>query len=308
VYLGKSKRNYISPLTAYKIAASSYVAPSREPLGYEVLQMSLKGFAAGGAITKAAATTTGAAAGSIIPFVGTAAGAAIGSLVGSLVSGKAHYSPWNFLYDDYPQHIYENEAAIVTLKNAINSIIAPGSAVIPSPPMYSKTGGSQYQTSMQAIVPQYVPGSESQIANYNRALNESGGAYEKTFGMQLALIPQLQAQLQQVQGRAQQVQAQPIPGSATSPAPVSQPLPQFFAPPVQQGPQYFQPQQPQQIFVPSAAPASAQAPNITITSPGQLPQMQPMQSDILSSPYMPYMIGGAALLLVLALTASKGKK
>lgn len=139
----------------------------------------------------------GAAAGSAAGPYGAAIGAAIGAAA-SLLQGKQHYSPWGFLYDDYPQHIWQNESTIVSLENQLNQLT--GKPQIPAPPMYSKTGGAQYQASMQAIVPKYVPGSEQQIANYDRTLNESGGAYEQTVAAQLAIIPQLQQELAQLKG------------------------------------------------------------------------------------------------------------
>lgn len=267
---------------------------------------------AGGQKTAAELIVAGKAA-TFIPVVGPILGptiAAIGSIV-PMLSGKAHYSPWNFLYDDYPQHIWENERDIVALKNAINKIIAPGSPDIPTPPTYQKSGGQQYQASMQAIVPKYVPGSEQSIASYNRTLNEAGGAYEQTVAMQLQMIPQLQQQLQQASAQASQRQAAP---AAAVPTVVPQPQPIYAQPAISPSlyqPAVYQPTVQPQYNAPTPAPISAStmqvpasygAPAITITQPAQQAQ-QIVSSDM--SKYLPFIIGGGVLLAVLAL--GKGK-
>jgi hypothetical protein len=244
----------------------------------------------------AASTASGASIGTaIFPGVGTAIGALLGMGVG-LFSGKAHYSPWNFLYDDYPQHIYEAENAIVSLKNALARYT--GQPQLPAPPMYSKTGGPQYQASMQAIVPQYVPGSQAAIAKYDRKLNEAGGAYENTLKQQLAIIPQLQQALQSAQSSgAPIVPSVPASGSATAPAPYGGPgSPQLIAPPGM----------PQLTPGPSMLPYTMGPQNI---SPGAGYSLSPtynapagiVTSDMFGSmgPYMPYILGGVGLLVML---------
>lgn len=276
------------------------------------------------AVSTLAPAASGATIGTaILPGVGTAIGALLGAGVG-LFSGKAHYSPWNFLYDDYPQHIYQNEADIIAIENQIAKYT--GQAMQPLPPMYQKTGGPQYQASMQAIVPKYVPGSQGQIASYNRALNESGGAYETTVKMQLALYPQLQAQLQQLQ-------TQPLPppppptqtlapvqsGSATAPAPYGGPAPTQLVAPGSYAPAtpfsttatpysaptvmpQLQPGPSMQPYYPPAAAGST----ISVSAPGQAP----MQADVLSSlgglqGMLPYIIGGIGLFVIM-MQQSKG--
>lgn len=123
-------------------------------------------------------------------FVATVA--AIGTILSAastgakLFGGKVHYSPWNFLYDEYPRKIFEAETVIRQAKGEPPAP-DPGGGARP-------TGGAQYQASMQAIVPRYVPGSEPLIAAYDRRLNEAGGAYEKAYYAQLAELARLQGQ------------------------------------------------------------------------------------------------------------------
>lgn len=232
---------------------------------------------------------------SIFPGVGTAVGALVGAAAG-LLGPKAHYSPWNFLYDDYPQHIYELQTQVVALQNAINRLT--GDAQLPAPPMYSKTGGSQYQASMQAIVPQYVPGSEGKISSYDRTLNESGGAYEITVQKQLALIPQLQNTLQTLQARG----VQPAPASVQSGSPTASPAGSYYSPAGTLLPPGYNPTYPTNYQSPSIMPQLQPGPsmvpsNISITTPGQ------MQAGMLPSfnlqDALPYILGGVGLFVIL---------
>lgn len=101
-----------------------------------------------------------------------------------LFGGKLHYSPWNFLYDEYPRKIYEAEAALRSMR---------GESLPPDPGGGAKpTGGAEYQASMLDIVPRYVPGSEPLIASYDRKLNEANGAYEITYGKILQALQSAQ--------------------------------------------------------------------------------------------------------------------
>lgn len=238
-----------------------------------------------GAATAPAATgssvganaATGAAVGTAaLPGIGTAVGAVVGAVAG-LLGPKQHLSPWGFLYDDYPQHIYENEVQIRQLKNALAQI--QGSPVVPMPPMYQKTGGAQYQASMQDIVPKYVPGSEAQIAAYSRTLNEPGGAYERTVQIQLGMIPQLQAQLQGLQQSTLRASGIPLAGSATAPSNLIQP---GLAPTAAST--YQIPQMEYQPSPFSPAPAYQSAGMMDMSSLGGM---------------APYILGGVALLIVL---------
>jgi hypothetical protein len=163
-------------------------------------------------------TATGASIGSaIVPGIGTVIGAAVGAVIGAAVKlfgAKEHNSPWGFLYDDYPLKIYEAE---VLVRQAFG---------MEMPPMAVRTGGTQYQASMQDIVPRYVPGSEQQIAAYDRRLNEPGGAYEVTYGKQLDLLRQIQSYISQ-QRAVPQVQIAPTvqtptPFKSISPPPSTQ--------------------------------------------------------------------------------------
>lgn len=266
-----------------------------------------KNYPFGAANLPAAASSTAAGASvgtAIFPGVGTAIGALLGMGVG-LFSGKAHYSPWNFLYDDYPQHIYEAENAIVSLRNALARYT--GAQQVSPPPMYSKTGGAQYQASMQAIVPQYVPGSQSQIAAYDRKLNEPGGAYESTVKQQLALIPQLQQALQSAQSSgAPLAPSYPAPGSATSVAPYGGPGPALLtAPPLMPqllpGPSML-PYTPAQSIAPAGYSLSP-----TYNAPGATGVVT---ADMFSAmgPYMPYILGGVGLLVILMQGKGGGTK
>jgi len=237
---------------------------------------------------------SGASAGTaIMPGIGTAIGALIGGAAG-LFSGKAHYSPWNFLYDDYPQHIYDNEIQLNGIRNAIAAYT--GAAQTPDPPMYSKKGGPQYQASMLAIVPKYVPGSESLIAAYDRKLNEAGGAYENTVKAQIAAFPQLQNQLQNLQASGRPLAPPVAPGSPTSPQAIYQPQPYQMAP---------APIQPVTPYNPYAQPVPISPGNISITSPGAAP----MTADIFGGAggYMPYLLGGLGLLAVFAFGADRNE-
>lgn len=229
----------------------------------------------------AGAPATGAAIGSVVPGVGSAIGAAVGAVAG-LLSGKAHYSPWGFLYDDYPQHIYQNEVQIRNLKNAIAHL--QGQPEVPLPPMYSKTGGAQYQASMQDIVPKYVPGSESQIAAYSRTLNEPGGAYEQTVQIQLGLIPQLTQQLNSLQGTTLVASGIPIAGSATVGV---QPQAMVLAP---------APTTASLVQVPQAS--YSPSPFVSPTAPLQTQSAGMLDFSQLGG-ITPYLIGGAALLIIL---------
>lgn len=246
----------------------------------------------------------GAAAGSVIPGIGTAIGSLIGAGVGML-SGKAHYSPWNFLYDDYPQHIYENETSVVALKNALAKYT--GQPQLPAPPMYSKKGGTQYQASMQAIVPQYVPGSEADIAAYNRRLNESGGAYEITMQKQLALIPELQAALQGYMQRGAPLAPTPVSsGSPTAPAPYTGSTPQLYAPTGGPAQPYYPPP-----VMPQYQPGGTLQPsNISITTPGGgfAPQLSDMFGGGQLGQYMPYILGAVGLAVILFTQKSGGSE
>jgi hypothetical protein len=239
---------------------------------------------------------SGASAGAA---VGGPWGAAVGAVVGltaGLVSGKAHYSPWNFLYDDYPQHIYENEITINGLRNAVARYT--GAPQTPDPPMYSKKGGAQYQASMQAIVPKYVPGSESQIAAYDRKLNEAGGAYETTVKQQISLAPQLQAQLQNLQATSQMLPTQPASGSATAPLPYGPPGAQPLTAPQTpyQGPYSPPPLLPQYQSGPTMTPGNY---------PGGAPQLADMFGGSMSG-YMPYILGAIGLAAILLSQKSGG--
>lgn len=207
------------------------------------------------------------------------AATAISSLIGpvaSLISGKKHYSPWGFLYDDYPMHIGENEQNIVALKNAINKI--QGGPQITPPPQVNRNDWQQSLSVMKQIVPQYVAGQESALNSNSRTLNESGGGYEQTYARQAALIPQLQSQLQQLQMK--QAATPAAPASATLPPLPSAPLPQLMAPPA--------------TVYPAQAQYAPQPISITTAAPSQ-------QADMMGQlgPYLPYIIGGAALLLAL---------
>lgn len=201
-------------------------------------------------------------------------------MIASLVSGKKHYSPWGFLYDDYPMHIGENEQNIVALKNAINKI--QGGPQITPPPQVNRNDWQQSLSVMKTIVPQYVAGQESALNSNNRSLNESGGGYERTYAAQAALIPQLQSQLQQLQMRA--AVAPPAPASATTPPPPSAPLPQLVAPPP--------------TVYPSGAAYAPQP--ISITQPTTQADMTGMGQ---LGPYLPYIVGGAALLLAVLVSS-----
>jgi hypothetical protein len=239
---------------------------------------------------------TGASIGTaIMPGIGTAIGALIGAGAG-LISGKAHYSPWNFLYDDYPQHIYENEVIINGVRNAIARYT--GAPQLPDPPMYQKKGGPQYQASMLAIVPKYSPGSETQIAAYDRRLNEAGGAYENTIKAQIALAPQLQNELQNWQQRGQPLPTSPQPASPTAVAPYGGPYPApFQAPQTQPYSTSYQP--PPLLPQYQPGPTMLPSPNISITSPGgSAPQLSDMFGGAMSG-YMPYVIGAVGLAFIL---------
>jgi hypothetical protein len=224
--------------------------------------------------------TGGAAVGSAVPGIGTAIGGAVGAVAG-LLSGKVHHSPWGFLYDDYPQNIYQNEVQIRQAKNAIAHL--QGQPEVPMPPMYSKTGGAQYQASMQDIVPKYVPGSEQQIASYSRTLNEPGGAYERTVQIQLGLIPQLQAQMRALQGSSIIASGIPIAGSATMP-----PQPQLmFQAPIPTTASTFQ------------IPQSSYQPSPFSPSPSPQYAGAGMMDTSALGGYAPYIIGAIGLAVIL---------
>ncbi len=189
---------------------------------------------------------------------------------GGLFAGKVHYSPYGFLYDDYPQKIWEAEKAI-----------AEGTGQ-PIPPQFSKTGGAQYQASMLAIVPKYVPGSEQMIANYDRRLNEAGGAYEVTYGKQLDRLKKLVAG-----------QTVPPPALATAVIPAQS---SSAAVPIAAQPNL--PALTQDVFqTPGVAPAPGQ-PGYP-PPPGARPIMQASMFPDLSQIPLPVILGAGALLLLL---------
>ncbi|MGH8742861.1 MAG: hypothetical protein ACREUY_01130 [Burkholderiales bacterium] len=117
--------------------------------------------------------------GQALPLLTAATGAA--QLLPRLISGKPHNSPWGFLYDEYPRRIYE-------LEKIVRSYTGEELPPDPDPGQAKPRGGPAYQASMLDIVPRYVPGSESQIASYDRRLNEAGGAYERTYQSQQETI------------------------------------------------------------------------------------------------------------------------
>jgi hypothetical protein len=278
----------VSPAAAAAYRYTSYYPqPKSQNLFYYLPNMvGLHGvqLGAGGAMPGVA---SGAAAGAA---VGGPWGAAVGAVIGltaGLLGGKAHYSPWNFLYDDYPQHIYENEITINGLRNAIARYT--GAPQNPDPPIYSKKGGPQYQASMQAIVPKYVPGSESQIAAYDRRLNEAGGAYETTVKQQISLAPQLQAELQNMQQTRAMMPTQPASGSATAPMPYGPPgAAPFVAPQGQTG----------SLQPPQLSPQFMPGPTMTPGSYGPAPQMADMFGGSMTG-YMPYILGAVGLAAIL---------
>jgi hypothetical protein len=152
-----------------------------------------------------------------------AAAAAIISIAATgakFFGGKVHYSPWNFLYDEYPRKIYEAEAVIRSIKG---DALPPDPGGGASPP-----GSAEYQASMLNIVPRYVSGAEPLIAAYDRRLNEASGAYEKTYYAQLAELARLQGQPPPVMPSQSALAAKPASAqvaypSATSPAPSAAP-------------------------------------------------------------------------------------
>ena len=253
------------------------------------------GFVAGGEgfAASAGGAAGGAAKGAAAGMVAGPWGAAVGAVIGaasSLMTKKPHLSPWGFPYDDYAQKIYENEITINALRNAIARYT--GQPQTSDPPMYSKKGGTQYQASMQAIVPRYVPGSESQIAAYDRRLNEGGGAYEQTVQRQIALAPQLQQQLQVLQQTSQPLPIQPASGSATAPLPYGPPGPQPFQAPQTAYSGGFSP--------PPLLPQYQPGPTMTpLPGGGSAPQLSDLFGGSMSGniPYILGAIGLAAILL-----------
>jgi hypothetical protein len=237
----------------------------------------------------------GAAAGasigtSILPGIGTAVGAAIGA-VGGLLVGKKHYSPWGFLYDDYPKRIYANEVEIVNLKNAISAL--QGGPQLPKPPD-PLAGGfdkTRFIAAMLQIVPQYAPGSESQIKSFDRRGNEPGGSNEIAYGAQISLIPQLQQQLASLQTAAAIRGNVPSPGSATQPVQLQ------LQPPAPMSPATVQiPTAPQTQAYPYTAPPSS----ATDYVPAIRPQEAGMLPSFDTNSAAPYVIGGLALLFLIA--------
>jgi hypothetical protein len=183
----------------------------------------------------------------------------------TMFGGKEHRSPWGFLYDEYPRKIYEAEAAIAQ---------ATGQPLPPDPGGgATPAGGPQYQASMLAIVPRYVPGSESQIAAYDRRLNEPNGAYEVTYTKQLGVLQSLAG------GTPQPTPAQTMPAR-----PVYSSIPSVQVTPA----------------VPLTA-AQRRAAGLPMMQASMLPDLGPYGPMIL--------IGGAALVLILSMNAPapKGK-
>jgi len=144
------------------------------------------------------------------------------------------------------------------------------------PPMWARNGGEAYQASMQAIVPRYVPGSEQKIAAYDRTLNEAGGPYETTYAKQLETLRVLM-------------------NKQTPPAP-SAPL-------------NYKPTQ-----LPTAAKPAVTTPGMEYGFPDTIPvtPQQRLQAGMLPgfdmNSALPFIIGGGALMLILALTADKKGK
>lgn len=200
-------------------------------------------------------------------FIATAA-AIIGAAAtgASLFGGKLHQAPWGFLYDEYPRKIYEAEAVI---RGATGEAMPPD----PDPGNPKPKGGPAYQAAMLDIVPRYVPGSESQIAAYDRRLNEPGGAYEKTYQGQLDRLGVMQ-------------------GRASTPMPAQQAT---AARPVSAG-----------VAIPSTIPVTPR-----VRSPYDTTGTKFMQAGMIPDlgPYGPMiLIGGAALVLILSMqSAPKGK-
>ncbi len=192
----------------------------------------------------------------------TAALSAAGQASGSgLFAGKAHYSPWGFLYDEYGQKMWDAEKAIRE---------ATGQVPVKAPRPLT-TGPSGMIAALE-IVPAYVPGSEQMISNYDRRLNEPGGAYEVTYGKQLARMDAL-------------VKGQTVPPPAMTTA--------------------FIPQQ----SASAAIPISAQPPLPAlqqVQAPGTrapLPVTQASMFGGLSSIPLPVILGGAAVLALLLFTS-----
>lgn len=154
-------------------------------------------------------------------FIATAAAIVSMAATGAkLFGGKAHYSPWNFLYDEYPRKIYEAEATIRTMTG---EPLPPDPGGGAAPP-----GGEAYQRSMLAIVPRYVPGSEPLIAKYDRTLNEKNGAYEVTYQKQLSSLATQQGQAAPAMPAQSASSARPVSASAAyAPAPSAVPPSQY---------------------------------------------------------------------------------
>jgi hypothetical protein len=222
----------------------------------------------------------------------------------SLFGGKKHYSPWGFLYDDYPLHIGENEQTIVTLKNAIAQYT--GAQQITPPPQVNRGDWQQSLSVMKQIVPQYISGQESALASNNRSLNESGGGYERTYAAQAALIPKLQAQYNQLQVTAKPAPGQPASGSPMAPAPYGGPAPPSLIAPSFSTPAYYSP-----ALMPQLQPGSTLQPyqtapsNISITTPGQM--TADMFGGATLQGMLPYIIGGIGLFAILMMQGRGGE-
>lgn len=186
----------------------------------------------------------------------------------TLFGGKEHRTPWGFLYDEYPRKIYEAEAAIAQ---------ATGQPLPPDPGGgATPAGGPQYQASMLAIVPKYAPGSESQIAAYDRRLNEPNGAYEVAYTKQLGVLQSLAG------GTPQPTPAQTMPARPVVSTPYGD------IPSVQVTP-----------TVPLTAAQRRAAERQGIMQAGMIPDLGPYGPMIL--------IGGAALVLILSMSAPAPK-
>lgn len=202
----------------------------------------------------------------------SAAGSAYSS---GLFGGKPHFSPWGFLYDEYPQKIWDAEK---TIREATGK--PPVKAPRPA------TTGPSGQVATLEIIPPYFPGNADvvkQIEAGDRRLNEPGGYREQTYQKQLDILDQLTKQARAA-FTAPPLSPTPYAGAAV---PIVPQVP-IFAPQQQPGlPPQFAPQQ--RVF-PTAQP-------LQISQAGMID----MQS------VTPFLLAGAGV-FALMLLLDKGKR